>query len=142
MNPHLAEFMSRIQSGESFNASAAQKEMSRLWGEMTTEPDRVMFLGVHRAVMDLVERTGGLTGDALRRFQDIRESEYRLFLMQEAMLDGDNVDPGELDRVTAREVIDGRMTPDNDYREFARAAGAVMGSPKPRKAGWLGKLFK
>ncbi|MCA0368990.1 MAG: hypothetical protein LCH57_13175 [Proteobacteria bacterium] len=138
----MADFISRIQSGESFNASAVQKEMSRLWGEMITEPDRVMFLGVHRAVMDLVERTGGLTGDALRRFQDIRESEYRLFLMQEAMLDGDNVDPGELDRVTAREVVDGRMAPDNDYWEFARSAVAVMGSPKPRETGWLGKLFK
>ncbi|MGA0545715.1 hypothetical protein ACO2Q1_10605, partial [Brevundimonas sp. VNH65] len=77
-----------------------------------------------------------------RQFQGAREGEYRLFLMKESMRDGEKVDPQELDRITAREVASGRMSPDSEYRALAKAAGTVLGSPKPRKAGWFGKLFK
>lgn len=142
MYPKLADFITRIQANPSFDALSVQKEISALWDELDSEEDRVSLLRVHRAVMDLVERAGGLSGEALQRFQGAREAEYRLFLMKEAMLDGENVDPGALDRITDREVVSGRMSPDSDYRVLAKAAGAVLGSPQPRKSGWLGRLFK
>lgn len=142
MNQKLADLIARIQSRQSFDALSVQKEMSALWDELDTEQDRVTLLGVHKAVMDLIERTGSLTGEALQRFQGAREGEYHLFLMKESMLDRENIDPQELDRITAREVASGRMSPDSEYRELAKAAGTVLGSPKPRKAGWFGKLFK
>lgn len=142
MNLKLADLIGRIQSSQSFDVRSVQKEISALWDELDAEDDRVTLLKIHQAVMDLIERTGGLTPDALERFQGAREAEYRLFLMKEAMLDGENVDPDAFDRITAREVASGRMAPDSDYRALASAAGAVLGSPKPRKAGWFGKLFK
>lgn len=142
MNPKLADLITRIQSKESFDARSLQREISALWDEVDAEEDRVTLLAVHKSVMDLIERSAGFSGEALKRFQGAREGEYRLFLMKEAMLDGENVDPGELDRITAREVAAGRMSAESEYRELARAAGAVLGSPQPRKSGWLGRLFK
>lgn len=142
MNPMLADFVDRLQSGQSFDALAVQREMSALWDDMQTEEDRVSFLGVHRAVMDLVERSGSLSNEQLKTFQGAREAEYRLFLTREAMNGGENVDPSTLDRITAREVAQGRMSQSSDFRSLAKAAGAVLGQSPPRTKGWFGKLFK
>lgn len=142
MNPKLTDLITRMQSKEPFDARGVQREISALWDELDVEEDRVTLLAVHKSVMDLIERSAGISGEALKRFQGAREGEYRLFLMKEAMLDDENVDPAELDRITAREVAAGRMSAESEYREFARTAEAVLGSPQRGKSGWLGRLFK
>ena len=59
MNPKLADLITRIQAKESFDARSVQREISALWDELDVEEDRVTLLKVHKAVMDLIERSGG-----------------------------------------------------------------------------------
>lgn len=129
MHPELEQLIARIQSGEPIDARQTQRDLSALWELMTTERDRVNFLEVHRIVMDLFERTGGLAPDDLSRLKGAREAEYRLFLTREAMSAEGNVDPNELDRITRREVEAGRMSANSDFRQLAADAGLVLGRP-------------
>lgn len=75
------------------------------------------------------------------RLMTIRQAEYEFLLTQEAMLDGENVDPDHLLAVGEREVAAQRLSEDSDFMKFAVAGSRVLGRPSPAKKGWLRRLL-
>lgn len=118
----------------------------------TTTEERVALLGIFTAVMDLVER-GGLSHEAMEKFRAARLADYRLLIVKECLV-GENVCTETLDAVTQREVVAGRMAPDDELRKNAVLA---MAAPHLSRAeliametrrgsentstGWFKKLF-
>lgn len=141
MHPSLIDLIDRLQTGGSLNPRAIQSDMASIWDALDKEEDRIVLLQVRNLFLDSVERSGALDDEALRTLRGAREGEYRLFLIKEAMIGADTADTAALDRITKREVDAGRMAPDCDLRTLAHAAEAVLGTPPPRKKGWLGGLF-
>jgi hypothetical protein len=83
----------------------------------TTTEERVTLLKIFTVVMDQVER-GGLSPDDLEQLRASRLADYRLLLTRESLI-GKNVSPDILYEVTEREVLAGRMAPDDDLRQLA-----------------------
>ncbi len=140
MHPDLQQLIARLQTTEAINLSAVRAEIAEIWPRLQTEPDRLALLELREHFMDFVERSLSHDAERLAQVRKARAAEYQLFLTKEAMLDGSNVDPAELDRVTAREVAAGRLAPDSEYRAFASAAGKVLAPPK-RGPGLFKRIF-
>ncbi len=92
------------------------------------------MLGIHKALMDAVERGAGFTAEDMEKFKETRRGDYNLLLIREAMIgetDG-NINPQKMGEITRREVESGRMAPDDDFHKLA-VAGATILTPLPRQ---------
>jgi hypothetical protein len=88
----------------------------------TTEAERVLLLGIHKVVMDAVERDeGAIIPGGMDDFRKAREQDYNLLLVSEAMIGRTDgiIDPVVMRRITNREVAAGRMSPDDEMRKLA-----------------------
>jgi hypothetical protein len=93
-----------------------REEIHKEHERATTTALRVTLLAMHKAILDMAERTVA-PGD-MDRFKVARLQDYRLLIIREALI-GENVCAETLNAVTEREVAAGRMAPDNDLRETA-----------------------
>lgn len=116
-----------------------------LHGDVDVEADKVTLIQLYHAIIDCAARNVLASGGDVQPLQDLRKSEERFFLMKEAMV-GDNVDPDRLAYLTQREILAGRMTPDDDFHNFAVAGSEVMGkgpaSASGSKGGFWNALFR
>ena len=137
---HLKE---RMQSG-SFDWGELRKNIHAAHGNAVTTEDRVLCLGIHKAVMDLME--GQIAPENMQEFREARSEDYNLLLLKEVMVGKTDglVDPVKMAEITRREVAAGRMTADEDLHALALAGVEVFGRPSPSKKsddGFLGRLF-
>jgi len=121
----VPEFLDRIQkalvAGNPFNLRDIRNQIIKEQKVATTPEERIALLRLHMAVMDSVERNGGVTN--IKEFRKARHQEFALLLISEAMIgatDG-NIDPDKLLAVTAREVAAGRLSADDELHKLALA---------------------
>jgi hypothetical protein len=109
-----------------------RKEIHAEHERAITTADREALLTIHKIVMDTVERQIG--AEDLAEFRKIRRQDYRLLLIQEAII-GDNsgnINPQRMAAITRREVEAGRMAADDELHNFS-VAGATILAPLPPK---------
>lgn len=123
MKPEIASIHDRMAEGGDWHAW--REEIGALHEQATTEQEYVTLLRAHEILVEVGRHA--FDAETYEKLLSIARAEYTWFLSREAMEGGDLVNPMMLDRITAREVEAGRMEPDDDYREFARASGEVMG---------------
>jgi hypothetical protein len=123
MNPEIASIHERMAQGGDW--AEFRKEISRLLhDEARTQEEYVTLLEAHRKLMAVAEYC--FPPDQCEQLRHIGKGEYLSFLNVEAM-EGDQINPRMLNRITKREVESGRMPPDDDFRRFAEDAGSVLG---------------
>ncbi len=122
MNPEIASIHERMAQGGDW--MAFRNEIARLHGVAKTQEEYVALLAAHRDLVAVAEHC--FTPEKCAEIRRIARAEYLNFLNAEALEDG-NINPIMLDRITAREVEAGRLDPDDDFRKFAEAGGAVLG---------------
>jgi hypothetical protein len=99
-------------------------EIAQLHEQAKTQEECVTLLEAHHNLVAVAEHC--FTPEKCVEIRRIARAEYLNFLNTEA-LEGGNINPVMLDRITAREVEAGRLDPDDDFRKFAEAGGAVLG---------------
>ena len=121
MGREIEDFIKELkakQSGQPLDFRAIRDRVHELWEKSSeNEDDRATLLAIFNATAHLVERAID-NPDALKKFRDVREADYRFLLVKESLV-GDNVCAETLEKVTRREVLAGRMRHDHTLRELA-----------------------
>lgn len=115
-----SDLLQRLQAappGAALDWRKIREEIHDEHERATTTEERVILLGIFKAVMDLIERSD-LDHEDLEKFREARLTDYRLLIVKEALI-GENVCTETLDTVTQREISAGRMSPDDSLRETA-----------------------
>ena len=117
----------------------AREDIHAAHENATTEAQRVLCLGLHKAVFDAVERDdGAIIPGGIEDFRRTREQDYNLLLIKEAMIgrtDG-QIDPTMMKRITDREVIAGRMAADDELHKLSVAGAEILGAhPNSKRPG-------
>ena len=137
----VATLLTRMQSlGDDVDWRGLREEIHDEVDKPITDEEHHTLLALFTALMDLVERNVvAHSPDKLADFKNTRLEDYRLLMVKRATVDG-NVIPEKLHRITAREVAEGRMAPDDTLHTLAVAGYEVL-TPKPSKPGFLSRLF-
>jgi hypothetical protein len=121
MNPEIASLHERMAEGGDW--MTFREEISRLHDEARTEAEYVTLLEAHRNLVAVAEHC--FPADQCAQIRQIAYGEYKRFLCAEAM-EGEMINPVMLDKITAREVVAGRLASDDEFRKLAEA-GALLG---------------
>lgn len=97
-----------------------------------TTDQRSALLGLYKAVMDTVARSGSMSPTDAESFATIYRQEYNLMLITEAVV-GVDVDPDRMRDVTRREIEAGRMQPDDELATLAAAGAHFLGAQATTK---------
>lgn len=123
MKSEIASIHERLNQGGDWRAF--QQEIATLHTQAETEEEFVVLLEAHRNLVAWGEHT--FDRETYAKILPITRAEYLMFLNREAMEGGEHINPMILDRITAREVEEGRMDPDDEFRTLAHAGGSVLG---------------
>jgi len=150
----VQELIERVQrdaaNNQRFDFKSIREQIHDEFDRARTAEERVQLLMLFKASTDLVERNLAHDPDALEKLRNVRENDYRLFIIKECMVD-ENVCADTMYALTAREIAAGRMSPDHSLRTLAERQMGVphpllddwlpmVQKPKPRR-GFLGRLF-
>ncbi|MDQ0319687.1 hypothetical protein QO002_001825 [Pararhizobium capsulatum DSM 1112] len=132
----VERILARGQSGQ-IDWRQAREEIHDAHDLATNAAERVLCLGVHKAIMDAVERHGAVSD--VECFRKTRRQDYNLLLIKEVMIGKTDglIDPIALAEITGREVAAGRMPPDDEFHKLATAGAAVLAPLPPRRPGFL-----
>ncbi len=128
------DLLNRLQSaaaGPHFDWNAARAEIVAMY-RTAPERDRSALLEAYSAVMNAVERSGGLSAEDTEMFRTSRREEYNLMLVGECVRSDGNISPEALMIVTEREVAAGRMADDDELRQLA-VGGLAAFAPEPHR---------
>ncbi len=133
----VTDFLQRLRAetaveGATLDWSRIRDEIHAEHDRATTARDREALLGVHKTIMDHVERN--IRPEDLEAFKKFRREDYNLLLIKEGMIGNDtnNLDTHVMALITNREVAAGRMSPDDEMHKLAAAGSFIFGSrPKP-----------
>lgn len=123
MQPEIASIIDRMAEGGEWHYW--REEIAALHKKAITEQEYITLLKAHEILVEVGRHA--FDAETYEKLLPIARTEYMWFLSREAMEGGELINPMMLDRITAREVEAGRMSPDDDYREFARASSHIMG---------------
>jgi len=142
MDSRVATFLEELGTQETIEPLPVRDRIVSLLDQVKEEHDRVALLQAFHAVMGLAVRSLETQGNDATKLKDAILSDRRFFAIQEATLDGQNIDPATLHRVVTREVEAGRMEPDS-FSDLAKSGAAVLGSSDrpPAKKGFFRRLF-
>lgn len=142
MDPRVAAFLDELGTQETIEPLPVRDRIVALLDQVREEHDRVALLQAFHAVMGLAVRSLEAQGNDATKLKDAILSDRRFFAIQEATLDGQNIDPATLHHVVTREIEAGRMEPDS-FSDLAKSGAAVLGSPvrPPAKKGFFQRLF-
>ena len=117
----LDRFMAPSKVGDPIDWQEMREQILAEHEKAPDEKARVLFLELHRALLDTVERQELIEPHDREKFRKLWEQEYVLLLLREAMIGqtGDYLDPFKVLPITTREVRDGRLSPDNDLHRQA-----------------------
>jgi hypothetical protein len=124
--------ITEMESGHTYDWRQVRKEIHDAHDVAKTEADRILCLGVHKIVMDTVERQGLIEDDKLADFRKARQQDYNLLLVKEAMIgrtDG-NVAPDKMAAITRREVAAGRMSPVDELHRLSSTHDPTSSPPR------------
>ena len=110
------------------NWREARKEIVERHRQATSEAERVIFIRLHKAVLDAVERRNLV--DDMEAFRKIRLADYRALLMSEAAsVTGKDgvIEPTVMHAITSREVAAGRMAADDELHTLSVAGARARG---------------
>lgn len=116
-----SELLQRVKSlprDQPIDWASIREEIHDEFDQAKSEDDRVLLLGLHQAVLDLVERQANLPPDDLAAFRKTRLQDYHLLIVKEVVV-GEHVCTETLDAVSKREMQAGRMAPDDALRQAA-----------------------
>ncbi len=142
MLPEIASLDERMAKGGDW--MEWRDEIAQLHQRATTQKEYMILLRGHAILGILADKV--FDEETARRIKDLHQAEYLSFLSKEAT-EGDLVNPALLDRITEREVMEGRLAADDEYRQFAAAGGQVLGdaipttSNLPRRGNWIALAF-
>jgi hypothetical protein len=119
----LLKRLSSVPCGSELDFLKIRDEIFENYERATTTHERNALLDIRNAIMDNFERS--ISSDDLEAFKKVRQQEYRLLLITEAV-SGEYISPKAIDAVTRREVAAGRMAPDDEFRQLAAAGGAIL----------------
>lgn len=142
MDPRVTTFLDELGKQETIEPLPVRDRIVSLLDDVEQEQDRVALLQAFHAVMGLAVRSLEAQGNDATDLKNAILSDRRFFAIQEATLDGQNVDPPTLHRVVTREIEAGRMEPDS-FSDLAKSGASVLGSsiPAPAKRGFFQRLF-
>jgi hypothetical protein len=145
----LAERLAKMaQSGAHLDWQKIREEIINEHQNATTADERLLWLSLHKTVMDLVERHTPL--EQIEAFQTTRRQDYCTLLISEAIVgrtDG-TVPPDKLAEITRREVREGRLSADDNLHILAvNAAKGIFPQSNQQQSGgffarvrsWLGR---
>lgn len=127
MRDEVATLHERMSQGGDW--MAFRNEIATLHAQDNTEEEYCELLRGHHLLMLMIDEV--YDSETATKFHAIAEAEYRMFLNKEAM-QGENINPVLLERVTRREIEAGRLAPESDFREFAVAGATVLGDSSQR----------
>lgn len=125
MNPQIASLHERMAKGGDWRA--IRDEIASLHEKATTEQEYVTLLEAHRKLVAVGQFA--FDEETYAKLLPITKAEYRLFLNKEAMENG-LMNPALLERITRREVEAGRLSDDDELRQFTVAGVSVLGDSK------------
>jgi hypothetical protein len=128
MNPEIAALRERIAEGGDWKA--LREEIVRLHKQARTQEEYVTLLEAHHRLRASVEHC--FPAETAPEIQRMVAGEYTLFLNIEAM-EGDEINPVMLERITAREVAAGRLAAGDEFRKLAETGGSVLGDSADRR---------
>jgi hypothetical protein len=142
MDPRVAAFLDELGKLETIEPLPVRDRIAGLLDQVQEEQDRVALLQAFHAVMGLAVRSLEAEGNDATELKNAILSDRRFFAIQEATLDGQNIDPPTLHRVVAREIEAGRMEL-GSFSDLAQSGASVLGStvPAPTKKGFFQRLF-
>ncbi len=142
MDPRVAAFLNELGTLETIEPLPVRDQIVSLLDEVEQEQDCVALLQAFHAVMGLAVRSLEAQGNDTNALKNAILSDRRFFAIQEATLDGQNIDPPTLHRVVTREIEAGRMEQDS-FSDLAKSGASVLGStvPTPAKKGFFQRLF-
>lgn len=114
----------KARMAEGGDWKAFRDEIVELNGKATSEAEKVELI----EAFDLLRAVGPacFSGEAWAEIEPTMRAEYEMLLNVQAMEYG-RFNAMFLDRITAREVAAGRMSPDDSFRELARDGGMILG---------------
>lgn len=130
MADRVAAFMERLRTtlkGGSLDWNALRAEIVDEHKNATTEAQREALLDLYCVLMERVGQSVEAADQTA--FNKTRQQEYNLMLISEAAV-ADDIDPDKLHEVTQREIAAGRMAPDNDLADLAKAGALFLGANK------------
>ncbi len=125
----LEKFQSAIATGESLNWPQLCRELDAEHAATRSTEVRERLLALFCVMMDMVERVE-ISAAAMATFRTGRRHHYQRLLLREAGPAGRRSRKALLD-VTAREVLCGRMTPDDAMLLVASTLASQPARPKP-----------
>jgi hypothetical protein len=140
--PEIASLDERMAEGGDW--MAWHEEIAQLHQKATTQDEYLILLRAHSILGILADTV--FDENTARRIKEAHRAEYLNFLNKEA-IEGDLINPALLDRITAREVMEGRLAADDGFRQLAAAGGQVLGdaipatAELPRKGNWVAAAF-
>jgi len=142
MDPQVAAFLDELGQQATIEPLPVRDRIVGLLDKVKQEQDRVALLQAFHAVMGLAVRSLEAQNNDTTELKNAILSDRRFFAIQEATLDGHNIDPPTLHRVVTREIEAGRMEPDS-FSDLAQSGASVLGStvPAPAKKGFFQRLF-
>lgn len=158
MDSRVAQLIADIQYetsiGAEIDASMIRNDIVSLFGDVTSEADRVALLMTFCATMGVVRKDLASQGRDLQAFEAARISQMRVFLTQESSRSG-TPDAAELARVVHREVKAGRLPEDDPFVHAAAAGGRnvkdvataakpvtpTTSEPSTPQKGWWSRVF-
>ena len=122
MKLEIASLHDRMSNGGDWRAF--RNEIAALHEQATTEDEYVTLLEAHKNLVAV----GKITYDEeiYAKLLPIATAEYRMFLSNEAVENG-LVNPVLLERITRREVVAGRLDPNDSLRALAASGASVLG---------------
>lgn len=122
MLQEIATLRERIAAGGDWRGF--KDELTALHQRATTEEEYVTLLENFVYLVGIADEV--FEADVYQRLLPVMRSEYRMFLNFEAMED-DYIVPVKLERITRREILAGRLNPDDGLRQLAIDSASVMG---------------
>jgi hypothetical protein len=144
MNPRIADLLVRMMEVKTLDLEQVRAfrdelvELNQSAAKSDEEQNALAF--AFTSLMNRTETEGLISPDAIENFRNLRKSDYLMLMIVQATTDG-MIDPDRLEYVTAREVEQGRLAADDDFRQHAMTGAATLGKTATPKKGFLGRLF-
>lgn len=123
MLPEIASLDERMAQGGDW--MAFREEIADLHQKATTQDEYLTLLRAHSILGHLADEV--YATDIAAEIKNVHRAEYMNFLNKEACEANGIINPAMLGKIVEREIHLGRLDENDDYAQFARAGGQVLG---------------
>lgn len=145
MNPQIADLLVRMMAVKSLDLQQVRAFRDELVGlnqsVAKSDEERNAITFAFTSLMDRAEAEELISPASIENFRNIRKSDYLMLMVVQATTTDGMIDPDRLEYVTAREVEQGRLAADDDFRQHAITGAATHGKAAKPKKGFFGRLL-